>query len=284
MGFRNVRQYVQEQVDNGRSLTSNFRKAPTQTTVGGQFYDMSMAPGYPLPNYYASSPLEASVLDPFRGVFHGDDKPSGSKWVNYIELSGSVAGRGRTMLCDYLLYYPFIDGDSTDEQAMTNDVALPRYADGEGVMAMLVCVAPTTGGGSFTMTYVNQNGDTKVTETVFCNVSAAGIGTIATTESATASTGAVFIPLADGDTGIRSVTSVTMIVPSGGLFSLVLVKAITETVVWTNAGVNEMGSLIHKPFVAEIKNGAYLNFVHCASGTLASTTFVGYINTVWSEE
>lgn len=49
------------------------------------------------------------------------------------------------ILCDYLLYYPFVDTGTNDEQFMTNSVTLPRYTDGKGVQMMAVSVASNSG-------------------------------------------------------------------------------------------------------------------------------------------
>jgi len=35
------------------------------------------------------------------------------------------------VMCDYLLFYPQVDMDSVDPQAMDNTVTLPRYESGE---------------------------------------------------------------------------------------------------------------------------------------------------------
>ena len=282
-GFRNVRQLVSEQVDNGRVLTTNFRKAPTATTVSGQWYDLSMSPGNPVPNYYASSPLEAATLDSFKGIFHGDDRPGGNKFIKDINIVASNNMRGQNHICDYLLYYPFIDGDSLDEQVMVNDVDLPRYADGDGVLPVLICVAPTTGGGSFKFNYINQDGDAKTSPVNTISVAALNIGSVATSQLATAANASFFCRLADGDTGVREITSFTMTATSGGLFSLVLVKPITIANFYTQTYTHETEFIRMKYPLPEIKNGAYLGIFTHALASMASATVVGTMTTVWSE-
>lgn len=285
MGFKNIRQLVKEHMDNGRFLTSTFRKVPPHTTIasGGGWYDLSMASGNPVPNYYAASPLEAAKLESFKGIFHGDDKPGGSKFLKHMEMTVSVTCRGRFILLDYLLFYPFVDGDDLSEQVMVNTETLDRYEDGEGVMAMVICVAPTTGGGSFTMNYINQNGDAKTSQLAVCSVAALNIGSVATGEVATAASAAWFVPLADGDTGIRSVTSFTMQSVSGGLYSVVLVKPLTEMLTIVGNSTNECDFIRQKPYIPEIKNGAYLGFLCNSFTNLSAATVVGNMTTVWSE-
>jgi hypothetical protein len=64
----------------------------------------------------------------------------------------------RLVLCDYLLFYPFVDESVTDEQIMDNTATLPRYTDGDGVQMMAVVVAAQVGGGTFTVNYTNSDG------------------------------------------------------------------------------------------------------------------------------
>lgn len=76
------------------------------------------------------------------------------------------------ILCDYLLYYPFVDMSIAggEFQPMVNDTAsLTRYTDGEGVQIMAVEVASQIGSSQFYVTYTNQDGVAgRVTPTITC--------------------------------------------------------------------------------------------------------------------
>lgn len=183
-GFRNVAAYAAAEAA-GRTHFCSLRKVPSQASVSGNWVDLSMAAGNPRPQYYASAPLEAATLDGFDGLFHGDAKSPASKHLTHMGLMTPTAALvGRYSLLDYLLYYPFIDGDSLDEQTLDNTVTLPRYADGDGVMVMAVASAPTTGGGVFTFNYTEQSGAPQTSPAISCNTTACGIATIATSEQA----------------------------------------------------------------------------------------------------
>lgn len=41
----------------GQTRYTTYRKVPTQTTVTGVWYDLSMSPGNPIPQYYAATPM-----------------------------------------------------------------------------------------------------------------------------------------------------------------------------------------------------------------------------------
>lgn len=267
----------------GQSHTAHFRKVPSQASAAGQWVDLSMASGNPVPNYYASSPLEAAVLDGDRGIFHGDDKsPSAMHLTDLTLCTPSAAFVGAYQLLDYLLYYPFVDLDDTEEQVMVNAVTLPRYTDGAGVRAMMVALAPTVGGGSFSYTYINQSGNTATSPVISCNTTADAIATVPTSQQGTAAGGLLFLPLASGDTGIRSITSLQMIAPNGGLCALVLVKPLCAATI-REISVPDERSYVHEiPGMPRIYDGAYLNLVVNCASTVAAARLAGRISFVWN--
>jgi hypothetical protein len=54
MALRNISDLVAAE-DEGRTFFSAWRKTPTQTTGAGIWFDLSMSPGNPVPNYYAAT-------------------------------------------------------------------------------------------------------------------------------------------------------------------------------------------------------------------------------------
>jgi hypothetical protein len=280
-GFANWREYGDAFLSGARSYTS-YRKTPSQATVAGRWVDLSMSSGNPPPNYYASAPLVAATLDGLRGMNHGSDKSPAYTYLQRLSLcTPTAAFVGQYVLLDYCLYYPFIDGDDGDLQIMDNTVTLPRYTSGAGVQAMLVAAAPTTGGGRFTFTYVNQDGVTKTSPTISYTTASTGISSIATSQPAVAAGMGPFLRLADGDTGIRSVTSFQNIVLNGGLTSLVLVKPIVDAAIYeiNTCSEFEYGGL--RPMSQRIEDGAYLNFIMNCAATVAAGTLTAHATFVW---
>lgn len=283
-GFATVGAWA-DAFDSGRDHFCSFRKVPSQGTVVGWWADLSMASGNPVPNYYAASPLEAATLDGSRGIFHGADKSPSVMHLAKIGLVSPTAGFvGRFMMLDYLLYYPFVDGDNTDTQTMVNNVTLPRYTTGDGVRIMAVAVAPSTGSGVFTVTYVNQNGVERTTPAQSCSTTAANIASIVTSQQAVAGMpGGPFLALASGDTGVRSITSVQFSVPNGGLVALVLVKPICDIAIREVNTMAERHFLTQHPAPPRIYDGAYLGLIVNCSATIGAGSMAGYCNFVWSE-
>jgi hypothetical protein len=242
-----------------------------------------MAAGNPLPNYYATEPLTAATLTGKRGLFHGDDKSPAQKHLLKWGLATQTAGLvGKYVLADYLLYYPFIDGDSTDLQSTDNTVTLPRYTTGEGVRIMLVCVAPTTGGGTCVINYTDSLGVAQVTPTISLNTTAANIATIATSQQAVASGGLPYAQLASGSTGVRSVDGITMLTPSGGLLSAVLVRPLAESMIYEINTANEVEFVAKQFGCPRIFDGAYLGMYSNCAGSVAAGVLVGWLDFFWN--
>jgi len=283
MSLRNVAALASAEAA-GRMHFCSLRKVPSQASTAGHWVDLSMAAGNPKPQFYASTPLAAAVLDGFDGIFHGDNKAPASMHLTHWGLMTPTAGLvGTYHLLDYLLYYPFIDGDSLDEQVLDNTVTLPRYADGDGVMVMAVASAPTAGGGTFTFNYVDDSGATRTSPSISCNVAAANIATLVTSERATVAGGLPFLPLLAGSRGVRSITSVTFTVPSGGLVALVLVKALGTVSIREINTPTEKEFLTMKAGAPTIEDGAYLNLIMNCAATVAAGQLTGYAKFAWSE-
>lgn len=280
-GFARVSSFATAE-EQGRASFCSFRKVPGQASAAGNWVDLSMAAGNPRPNYYATEPLVAARFDKFYGLLHGDDKSPATKHLAHWGLMTPTSGLvGAYRMLDYLLYYPFIDGDDTDTQTMDNTLAIERYTDGAGVRVMAVCVAPTTGGGSIVINYTDSNGAAQVSPTISLNTTAANIATIATSEQAQNSAGQLFLPL--NSAGVQRIDSVQMIVPSGGLLALVLVKPIASGVIREINTMHEFEAVRTSPGAPRIYDGAYLNFAMNCAATVAAGQLAGYAKFYWSE-
>lgn len=284
-GFRNIGAYV-EAIDAGQVKISTWRKSPSQTTIAGIWFDLSMSPGNPNPNYYASSPAVAATLSSGDGIFHGGAvSPYTKRLKSIMALTAvSTALPMNMILCDYLMYYPFLDMGTNDDQPMTNSISLPRYATGAGVQAIAVMTNPqVTGSATFNFDYTNQDGTSgRTTSTVTCNTATA-IGSLINTTTATAGASSPFIPLASGDSGIRSIQTFRMVAGTDvGLICLVLVKPLARIMIRGIDAPTEVDYLMDMPSLPEIQDGAYLNFICLPNGSLAATPIHGVAEFIWS--
>jgi hypothetical protein len=286
MGFNSVREFTSA-IDEGKQRYFTWRKSPTQTTTAGVWFDLSMSPGNPVPQYYAASPLVAVQLKQSTdgGIFHGGNvSPSTKHICRTMCLATAATALPMTMiLCDYLLYYPFIDEGTVDEQSLTNTASLPRYTDGAGVQIMAVSVAGRTGGQTFQVNYTNQDGIAGRLTTVVIQNTAAANGSIVSTATATAGTAGPFLPLQQGDSGVRSIESVQMISGTDvGLFTLVLIKPLMQTQIRGIDAPVEVDTLVMKAQIPEIKDDAYLNYICLPNGSLAATAIHGDMVYNWT--
>lgn len=285
MAWRNLKGVVESIRDSGKQRIYSFRKVPSQFYQSGNWYDLSMTPGNPNPNYYTGAPLTAGTLSSNFSLQHGGAVAPSSKHLKEIMImSTSATGLPVTfILCDYLMYYSVIDQSEVSPQVMDNTVTLPRYSTGEGVEAMAVMTAPASGAVNavFDMQYINSQGQSKVRTGITCTGSNS-LGTILTTQSVffTASAGP-FIGLAPGDSGIRSVTSVTMTTGEVGLFSLVLVRPLASFRILEQTAPVEVCFLRDRPSLPKIEDGAVLSLIAMPSGNISGVGFLGTITTAW---
>jgi hypothetical protein len=284
-GFNRFKELVDTQNDVSRIFT--WRKSPSQASQIGVWFDMSMSPGNPVPQYYASAPMESVQMkqSTLGGIYHGAPVSPATKYIRQtLSMTSTTTSLPMTLLlCDYLLYYPFVDESIIDEQFVTNTVSLPRYTDGKGVKIMAVSVAPRTGGQSFTVKYCNELGvEDRVTVATFQNTASAN-GSIVTTFRNGIGFAGPFLPLQDGDKGVRYIQSVKMNGADVGLFSLVLVKPLCQTQIrGIDAPVEVDYFKDQGGVMPQIEDDAYLNYINLPSGSGAATTYYGALTVTWN--
>jgi len=286
-GFNNIKGMIDAELD-GKMRRYAWRKTPTQATAVGQWFDMSMSPGNPPPKYWFDAPpgiAKAISQSQDGGLYHGPNVSPSNKYLRMITTNAYTSATGLPIcahLCDYLLYYPSIDDSITDPQILDNSVTLPRYTDGEGVQVIAVSVAGRTGGQSFSFSYTNQDGVSgRTSQTVTQNTSAA-VGQIVTSATATATSANPFIGLQGEDTGVRSIESVTMNGADVGLFSLILVKPLAQTIVKETTAPYEKDLFIYSQSLPIIQDDAFLGFLFLPTNTIQSQVYVGDLKVIWN--
>lgn len=271
---------------NGQQFIGSWRKLSSVATptTGGAWGDLSMAPGNPNPQYYAATPLTSVALSQSvnGGIPHGAPVSPSKKYLRKILFYSNGNSFGQLILCDYLLFYSFIDESIEDEQFMTNSVSLPRYTSGEGVKIMTVTVGARTGGQTFRITYTNSQGVAgRVTPTTlfttngnnYSNIGNSGIG---------ANVSAPFIALQDGDTGVQSIQSFQMLSGTDvGLTALVLVKPIAMFQCLEQTAPVEVDYLKDFGTMPQVEDDAYLNIIVQGSTSFGSVGVFGINTYIW---
>lgn len=284
--------------DAGRYQITTFRKAvASAATVANDFIDYTYFSGNPPANFYASSPSVAAVVEAKMGI----NVPVRDQFIKSLTVmsaassaTGTTNQNQRLLLADYLLYYPFIDTDAIgEEQVMDNTVTLPRYTTGTRVQMMAVGQSASSTVGTFTVNYTNQDGVAgRTSQTTYTKVISGG-GTLVSSSNSAVTGSHPFIGLQAGDSGVRSVESVTFSGAGGGLMAIVLVQPLfhfystQECRRTTTGNLESYGAASYFETVttvptAEIKSGAVLGVIGLGNaGSLASSVLVGTLETVW---
>ena len=299
MGFRNVGEFADADL-RGQTWITGFRKlVASATTPTSGLIDYLYYSGSPPANFYASAPYVSAVVEANKGIYVPSVSPATQHLKGLTTMLGAASAttttgqRQKLIVADYLLYYPFIDTDAVgEEQTLENTVALPRYDYGQ-VIAVSQSAASAI--GQFTMTYTNQDGVSgRVSQNTFTISTLSGGGQVATT-GLSGNGYHPYIDLQNGDIGVKSIESVTFTAAGGGLFALVIVKPLfthiisqecrrtTSSNLESYGSANRFDALIHQAGSPQIKDGAVIGlFGQGYAGSLASSTLVGLLETVWN--
>jgi len=291
MAFDNINQYA-DTFDLGYVQQSSYLRTTTPISgVAGRKIDLSVGPGQPSYNAYTGISLAATPLTNInanQGIYTGPATLEGqSKFLHTLTLDTTGNISGTYLLCDYLMYYPFVDLESTEIQTFNNTQTLPRYTTGQGVQCFVVTQTPTNGlnvNNLCTMTYTNSEGVTGRT-TTFSMLGAPTLGVLLNagnnSVSATSAQNSFFVPLANGDRGIRSIQSVIFDNPIGGFAVFVLCYSIANITQFNNLTQTERTFFSRTGRAPEIQNGAFLNFIASTSATAALGVVRSSLIFVW---
>jgi hypothetical protein len=270
--------------EQGRWHTQRFIKN-AGISLGGRWIDWTFASGQPLYDAKTGTagnftPLNASKNDAlwFPGIAAGMER----RLTGFTLRSGSTGGVGSAIIFDLLGYYPLIDGDSPDQQFFDNTATLPRYADGKGVIPVLVSsVAPAVQDGIGTMTYIGSD-DVERTSPAFRFQNTALNGVVSTIgANAAAGEGALGMPM-EGVQGCKAITSLTYTQPPGGLAAIYLIHVLGTIPFNGNQSLaTQKDFLLHNGLQApRIYDGAYINLFYRYGGG-ATADFFGEATFAW---
>ena len=275
----------------GQTFFSTWRKVPNASTSTFCWFDTTLSAGNPLPFYYASSPLVGVPLGQSvnGGLPHNlPVAPFGYKTFlkNFTVSNTTNLQTGPIILMDYQFYYPFIDMGSTDEQFMDNTATLTRNTTGAGLKIIAVQMAGQLGTGNprFIVNYTNSDGVAgRVTPPQVCGNSSIVGALITTTAGGASANGSnvPFLTLQTGDTGVRSIESVTFRTADIGLIALVLVKPIENIMPKEIASPSERVPVLDYMDLPVIPDNAYLSLLVNVTTNANGMTLNGIIQTVW---
>lgn len=301
-GFTSQDNFISNMSSSGNFWRTDWNKNTFGTTAhtAGTWYLLSQTGGNPA----ASSILGTGTNLAFQqlldttataaGIQHGGDVTSFKTIVNASAFSAAATSMPAVfMLVDLQGFYPITTVTTTGAQSLNNTVLLPSRdrtgtANGVGVQAFLV---PSTvmgaGTPTCTLTYTNAAGTaSKTTPT------SPALPTLNTTAPVTqipySGTGAgkygPFIPLAAGDTGIRSVQSINFSATmTSGVMNLVLARPLLTLPMTTIGVACERDLLNQLPSLPRVYNGACLAWLmYAGAATPVNSAFYGHLDFAWS--
>jgi hypothetical protein len=187
------------------------------------------------------------------------------------------------MLVDVQGYYPGINMNVATAQTLLGTPS-PRYTNGAG-LRMFLAARATTGATAHNIaySYTNQAGTAARVNPVTVAATASAIVPHIVHSGTAANNYGPFLPLASGDTGLRSVQTVTLSAASGaGTGVLVLCRPLAQITLSVNGLMTEKDLLNQIPSLPTLIDGACLGFLLGAGAAVAaSTTFSGGVEAVW---
>ena len=256
--------------------------------TAGRWYDLSPLAGTPVANAWTGTALNAQVPSETTGfgLYHGGNVSTDIKNLLNMGAVSAVATAvpSTLMLVDLCLYYPGINMNVATAQTLVNGTALTRYTTGAGLRAGLVI--QTSSGATahnIAISYTNQAGTAGRTLPVTVAGTASAIPPHITHSGTAANNYGPFLPLASGDTGIRSVQTLTLSAASlAGTAALCLYKPIMEIPITTASVYAERDLLNQLPSLPKIEDGACLTWLLFTGGALAATSNIfGKVTSVW---
>lgn len=296
-GFTSLDDFINQATTNGKFWRTDWNKLTFGTTAhtAGMWYLLSQTGGNPA----ASSILGTGTNLAFQaltdatataaGIQHGGDVGGFKQIINASAFSASATTMPAIfMLVDLLGFYPITTVTTTGAQTLNNTVTLPRYTDGAGVQAIVV---PSTVMGAatptLTLSYTSSAGTasraTPSAPALPLGNTAAAVSSVIYSGTGSGKYGP-FMPLANGDAGIRSVQSISLSVSYvSGVLNLLLVKPLL-TLPMTTIGVAAERDLLNQvPSLPKVYDGACLAWMmYAGAATPTNSPFYGHLDFAWA--
>ena len=270
----------------GRSFYNTWRKTFTQATSAGYWFDVSMSPGNPAPNYYIGAEKEFTPLSQALkgGIPHPLPNADDKVYLQKLLVLATSAGAYPLpmILLDYLGFYSFLPEDEVGEFELLTNVDIPRIGDGSGVQVMPVVIAGHQGTATYLkVKYTNQDGvsgrETKIAQFGAQTVNGTLLCTSPINTSGTPR--GPFLTLQAGDTGIQRLESYTVAGTTDvGLLALVLVRPIASIALREARSPTEVDYLLNNTMLPLLPDDGYLNFICLPAGNITGSTLIGEIS------
>lgn len=215
-------------------------------------------------------PAAASAVAPTRATVGALPfvNPTGGRQKFLLGMESGIAAAGALICYDRLMHFGGVANNTAATTTVTGG-AVSRYtgtaSDGNQIWLEYIGTVNAVATHAVTVSYTNQAG------TAGRTTPAVVIGTSHPIMCM------VPVPLADGDTGVRSIQSVTVTVAgtAGGTFGAVIMRPLLSCISAGVAGGAVRDAISGLPAMPEVMTDACLAFMFFANTTTAATGFVG---------
>jgi hypothetical protein len=276
----------------GQTNMFNWNKTTSGVFTAGRWYDFSGFNGSPIANGWAGTPLEWTTCDESTGngtqIFgiphYGNVSPEDKYVINILATTAVATGvPSQLVLVDLQGYWPGISTNTTDVQTLTGTPSL-RYLNGDGCRLYFV---QTTAAGStasnISLSYTNQGATSgRTLPTTVSMVPSALVQHISHSGTGASNFGP-YLPLANGDTGVQNVASVTFSAAMGaGVGALCLARPLLSIPLVLAGIASERDTLNQLPSLPRVRDGACLVWLYYAgAATATNSNFYGSLEYVW---
>ncbi len=290
MSFSSMDDLISE-MTSGKTNRYEWNKITGGVSTAGRWYDFSDKAGSPVANAWAGTALTWRTCDEATGngtqIFgiphYGNVSPDTKHIINVMGVTAVATGvPSQLMLVDLQGYWPGINTNTTSLQTLSGTPSL-RYSNGAGCRLYFVqTVAAGATISNLSVSYTDQGGAAGTLPYTVSMTASATVGQISHSGIAGNNYGP-FLPLANGDTGVQNVNSVTFSAAMGaGTGALCMARPLL-TIPLVTAGIASERDLLNQlPSLPRVADGACLVWLYFAgAATAASSNFFGSLEYVW---
>lgn len=294
MGFSSLDDWTNEVTVNGKTTGALiWNKLTDVAFTAGRWYDMSGFAGTPVANAWAGTALAWTTCTETTGngtqIFgapHGGNVSTDTKHLALASAVTAVATGVPAFIqwVDLQGYYPGINMNSATAQTLTGTPTL-RYTNGAGCRMYLVStVASGATAHNIAISYTNQSGTAGRTLPVTVAGTASNTARHISHTGIAANNYGPFLPMAGGDTGLRSAQTLTLSAASlAGTAALCIARPIGHPIPITTLGVlGEREYFTQAPSLPQIIDGACLvPIIFAGAATATATNFYVTYEAQW---
>lgn len=293
-GFSSMDNFINAISANGQIIRVDWNKnfLPTTAAVAGEWHCLARGSGNPAADtiYNTGTNLAFQATSDTTpgggGIQHGGNVSPATKHIVNASAFTSAATTAPCilMLVDLLGFYRVTTTTTTGAQTLNNTATLPRYTSGEGVKAFMWANNATplgAGTPNLSINYTNSAGTAgRLTPTVLpVGKTAAANGLVLYSGTGVGKYGP-FLPMQDGDSGIRSIQSVTLSATyTSGEFSIGMCRPILTMPITTLGVASERDLMNQVPSLPRVYDGANLVWLmYSGAATPVNSSLIGHLD------